>query len=207
MISFLRGRSVGTGDDHVIVDVGGVGFCVFVPASTLGRLPAAGEPVALHTHLHVTEDNLQLFGFLTRDEHYLFTQLLSVSGVGPRVALSVLSAISPEEFRRAVIYEDTAALDGIPGIGPRTAQRLVIELRDRLSPRVSAGRGRKRRAAPTPARQDALGEAVEALAALGYSRVEAGQAVEEAASRLGVEAGAEALVREGLKVLGRGGEA
>ncbi|MCL6451056.1 MAG: Holliday junction branch migration protein RuvA [Acetobacteraceae bacterium] len=200
MIDQLRGRVERVGGDHVILSVGGVGFRVEMPISALARLPAPGREAVLYTHLHVREDALTLYGFTSAQEQELFRLLLGVTGVGPRVALSLLSGMSPEELRRAVVYEDVESLTGVPGVGTKTAQRLVLELREILGPREARRRERRKVSATEPRTVPA--EALEALVSLGYSRPEASRAVDEAARALGPEATAEALVREGLKLLG-----
>jgi Holliday junction DNA helicase RuvA len=205
MIAHLRGELVATTPDAVVIDVGGVGYRCLVPASTRARLPAAGHEVFLYTSLQVREDSMTLYGFLTSAEYELFELLLRVEGIGPRVALGVLSATTPESFRRAVAYEDIAALCRVPGIGKKTAQRLVLELKDKVGavgPALPAGG-----AAPAPAAPgapDPLADALEALLALGYGRTEAAQALERARQEAGEPLRVETLVRLGLKHLYRG---
>ncbi|MZP30946.1 Holliday junction branch migration protein RuvA [Heliobacterium undosum] len=132
MIAFLRGRLAGLGDDCLLLDVAGVGYRVFVPATMLSALPRAGREILIHTFYHTREDQVSLYGFLTEEELEFFRLLLEVSGVGPKVGLAILSAYSAVEVQRAIIAEDVLALTRIPGIGRKTAQRLVIELRDKL---------------------------------------------------------------------------
>ncbi|ABZ84386.1 holliday junction DNA helicase ruva [Heliomicrobium modesticaldum Ice1] len=132
MIAFLRGRLVGLGDDCLLLDVSGVGYRVFVPATMLASLPQVGRDILIHTFYYAREDQVSLYGFLTEEELAFFRLLLEVSGVGPKVGLGILSAYSVVEVQRAIIAEDVLALTRIPGIGRKTAQRLVIELRDKL---------------------------------------------------------------------------
>ncbi|MBM7868059.1 Holliday junction branch migration protein RuvA [Heliobacterium gestii] len=132
MIAFLRGRLAGVGDDCLLVDVSGVGYRVFVPATMLASLPRVGREVLIHTYYHTREDQVSLFGFIKEEDLEFFRLLLEVSGVGPKVGLGILSAYSAMEVQRAIIAEDVLALTRIPGIGRKTAQRLVIELRDKL---------------------------------------------------------------------------
>ncbi|HEX7060672.1 MAG TPA: Holliday junction branch migration protein RuvA [Woeseiaceae bacterium] len=163
MIGSLRGRLAGKLPPHVVVECGGVGYELETPMSTFFGLPDAGAEVFLHTHLVVREDAHVLFGFSTVEERALFRSLLKVSGVGAKIALGVLSAMSVRDFERCVRQEDVAMLTKIPGIGRKTAERLIIEMRDRLD------RG-------TPALtvvgrtvgSDARAEAFDALIALGY---------------------------------------
>lgn len=132
MIGRVRGTLVELRPDSVIVDVAGVGYEIAVTTRDLASLPPLGDEIVLHTHLHVREDQLALFGFSTADERELFRILIGVSGVGPRVALAILSTLDDLELRRAVVAEDVATLTLVPGIGKRSAQKIMLELRPRL---------------------------------------------------------------------------
>ncbi|ADU50962.1 Holliday junction DNA helicase RuvA [Thermaerobacter marianensis DSM 12885] len=213
MIAFLRGELVALAGDEVWIDVGGVGFRVAVSRQTQRRLPPAGEPVRLLTRLVVREDQWSLYGFATADEQAAFDALLTVSGVGPRVALAVLSVLSPEELRRAVVLQDPALLTRVPGVGPKLARRLLTELRDRLGEPLAEGAAAGAvapagGAASTPGglpggvatspREDALA----ALESLGYSRAEAEGALAAAAGEVEPDAPAAAWVRAALRALG-----
>ena len=166
MIGFLKGRLALKQPPFLMVDVNGVGYELEAPMSTFYGLPAAGEPVALFTHLVVREDAHVLFGFGTESERRLFRGLLKVSGVGPKIALGILSGASVSDFLRIVEAEDVAMLTRIPGIGRKTAERVIIEMRDSV----------QKLAAPTlregspssPAASSPQGEAFAALVALGY---------------------------------------
>jgi len=153
-----------------VVDVGGVGYLV-LPTRRAARLARAGGEVTLETYLHVREDAMQLFGFADADERELFEHLLSVSGVGPKVALAIVSGSTPDELRRAIALEDTARFQAIPGIGKKTAQRVVLELKEKLAAGVEV----------PPASDDGAPHVVarSALVELGYSVVEADQALAE----------------------------
>jgi len=169
MIAFLRGILVDIQEEAVIVDVNGIGYLVRVPASTVRGLPAPGGEVHLHTHLLWREDGPQLFGFASPLELKTFRHLLNVSGVGPKGALAVLSAIGPGDLCRALAEEDVSVLTRVPGVGRKTAQRIILELKDKLS----AGAVDLTPGEP-PGREE---EAVAALMALGYGRDEARRAV------------------------------
>lgn len=210
MIAHVRGRLTWAGADQVIVDVGGVGYRALVPASTRMRLPAAGAEVALHTSLQVREDSMTLYGFFEVTELELFETLLQITGIGPRVALAVLSASTPAEFRKAILFEDLAYLTRLPHVGKKTAQRLILELREKWggkaatsgaagAPPVAAGPAAGADADPV---QAALAEAMEALVHLGYSRLEAGQALETVRAAAPDPPPAAALVRLALRHLG-----
>jgi Holliday junction DNA helicase RuvA len=132
MIGYLRGRLVTKGRADAMVDVGGVGYRVAMPSRCLAELPSVGEEVVIHTYLHVREDTLALFGFPTREERELFERVIGASGVGPKLALTMLSVLPPAELRQVVTAGDRDGLCLVPGIGPKTATKLLLELRDRL---------------------------------------------------------------------------
>jgi len=171
VIGFLRGRLAAKHPPQLLLDVGGVGYEVEAPMSTFYGLPAVGAEVGLHTHLVVREDAHVLFGFGTERERSLFRELIKVSGVGPRIALGILSGASVDEFHRCVEAEDVASLVRIPGIGRKTAERLVIEMRDRL--KILAGPAFVPGGPAAPgAGASPQSEAFSALVALGYKPAE-----------------------------------
>lgn len=178
MIGRLRGVLVEKRPPWLLVDVGGVGYEVEAPMSTFYDLPALNEHVTLYTHLAVKEDAHSLYGFATDRERALFRTLIRISGIGPRLALGILSSIRPDDFIRSIELQDTATLTRLPGIGKKTAERLLIELRDRIkdlgaAPLAAAG------ALPTAvAAGDPVAEAVSALVALGYKPAEAARLVQ-----------------------------
>jgi len=169
VISSLRGKLEALGSDWAVINVGGVGFQVYMPTSTLSTLGAIGEEVRLHTHLHLREDGATLFGFTSAQELGLFQNLISVSGLGPRLALVMLSAMDVDKLTMAIATGGADLLTGIPGIGKKTAERLVLELKEK----VGAGW------VTTPAAQLAQEntDVLAALVALGYSVAEANRAV------------------------------
>jgi holliday junction DNA helicase RuvA len=183
MIAKLRGRPAGRTLEGVVLDVGGVGYLVRTTVRALRKADGA-EEVELDTYLHVREDALQLYGFAEPAERELFEQLLSVSGVGPKVALAIVSGSTPRELRRAIALEDTTRFIAIPGIGKKTAQRVVLELKEKLGLEEELGPG----GAPELVARDALVE-------LGYTVVEA----ERALASTDPEAPAEERVRQALK--------
>ncbi len=191
MIAFLTGRVAGKAAGHALIEVGGVGFRLAMSTSSLASLPAEGDEVTLHTHLHVREDELSLYGFESADERALFEGLIAVQGVGPKVALAVLSSLTPDALREALAREDVGILSSVPGVGKKTAQRLIIELKDKLDLPDLSGTG---------ASPDAIGEARDALLGMGFSSAEAATALR------GAEAGATAedLLKVALKSLGGG---
>jgi len=167
MISRLRGKAVAWDADGLVLDVNGVGYRLFATPAAVKKADGADE-VVLETHLHVREDAMQLFGFADADERELFEQLLSVSGVGPKVALAIVSGYSPGELRRAIVREDDALFQSIPGIGKKTAQRVVLELKEKMAPLAAAE-------APHLGAGDGHIVARDALVELGYSAAEAEQ--------------------------------
>jgi holliday junction DNA helicase RuvA len=167
MISRLRGKAVAWDADGLVLDVNGVGYRLFATPAAVKKADGA-EEVVLETHLHVREDAMQLFGFADADERELFEQLLSVSGVGPKVALAIVSGYSPGELRRAIVREDDALFQSIPGIGKKTAQRVVLELKEKIAPLAAVE-------APHLGAGDGHIVARDALVELGYSAAEAEQ--------------------------------
>ncbi len=188
MIAFLEGRVAEKGAGRAVLDVGGVGYEVLAPASTLAKLPAVGRTARLLTRLHVREDQMTLYGFATADERALFDLLVTVSGVGPKVALSFLSVLTPEAIRRAVAAGDVAALTVVPGVGRKVAQRVVVELKEKLGGEVPL-------AGP-------LADVREALLSLGLSAQEASEAL--AGLPADGDRPVEELLREALRRVGRG---
>lgn len=173
MIGRLQGTLVDKQPPWLLVDVQGVGYEVEAPMSTFYELPAAGERVTLRVHLAMRDEAPVLFGFLTEAERALFRSLIRVSGVGPKLALGLLSGISAGEFRRCVQQRDTATLTRLPGVGRKTAERLVMEMQDRLGTAPAGGGAGMPGVAPVAPADDARSEAASALVALGYKPAEA----------------------------------
>jgi Holliday junction DNA helicase RuvA len=192
VIAQVRGRLLRKQTQEAIVDVGGVGYRVTIPLSTFYRIEV-GQDVTLLTHTHVREDALALFGFLTADEQVLFERLISVSGVGPKLAVSILSGIEAPELVTALKGSDVARLTRIPGVGKKTAERLVLELKDKMQGLAASEPESK--AAPGSAKDDL----VSALVHLGYSRPEAERGVERALKD--GEGAFEELLRRSLRAL------
>ena len=205
MIARLRGVLDSCGEDSLIVDVGGVGYLVFASARTLRSLPAAGEAVSLHIETQVREDAISLYGFAEETERDWFRILLTVQGVGSRVALSLLSTLAANELATAIVSQDRAALTRASGVGPKLAARLLTELKDRATQWGAVPRGSTTAATPGAAAPVASvnEDAVSALVNLGYRRAEAYGAVARAAGRLGTDARLDALIRGGLQELSR----
>ena len=133
MIAYLKGQLIYKSPEHTVVDVNGVGYKVFTPLSTYYSLPKPGESVSLRIHTRVREDELKLFGFLTEEEQTIFEKLITINKVGPKLALGILSGMSPTDLLTAIINNDAARLSAIPGVGKKTAERLALEMKDKLS--------------------------------------------------------------------------
>ena len=196
MIAHLRGRILEKQPTRVVVDVGGVGYDVAVPLSTFYGLGEPGAEVALRVHTHVREDALALYGFATALELDLFNRLISISGIGPKLALAVLSGIEPPDLVSAIERGDVARLTAIPGVGKKTSERIVLELRDRLP------RAHPAAAASGGAAADGLivrDDLLSALMNLGYHRPLAEKAVDAALKTIGREAGFESTLKQALR--------
>jgi Holliday junction DNA helicase RuvA len=189
VISFLEGMLADKTGDRVVLATGGVGYEVLVPAQTLGKLPPLGRPARLYTRLRVGEDAMVLYGFASMDERSLFDALITVSGVGPKVALAFLSVLTPEALRRAVATGDVDALTLVPGVGKKVAGRVLLDLKDKIG------------AGGDMATTGPLAEVREALLALGLSQQEARDAL--AAFAGDGERPVEELLREALRRVGR----
>jgi len=201
MIAFLQGRLVEALPTRATVEVRGVGYDVLIPLSSYDKLPTPGGEVTLLTHLAVREDAHVLYGFMTVAERELFRMLIdSVSGIGPKIALSILSGMNPITFRGAVAGGDVKALSQIPGVGKKTAERMVVELRDKIGVAAAwEAASAQRQLSPEDQK---LHDAVRALIALGFKQIEAHDAVRAALASLGSLATVEDLVRATLKKRG-----
>lgn len=202
MIAALSGKLLEKDANGVVIDVNGVGYEVNIPLSTYYRLGEAGSDVSLSIYTYVREDALQLFGFSSRPERTLFLRLIAVSGIGPKLAITMLSGMGPDDIVTAVRTDNAPALTAIPGVGRKTAERLVIELRDKLSdlaPEPSAdGGGRP----SEPAVPEVLDDALSALVNLGYQKKAAEEALKKAV-REGTEMTVQKLLKRSLQFLAR----
>lgn len=194
MIGSLRGNLAAKRAPFIVLDCNGVGYEVETPMSTFLELPAVGEELFIHTHMHVREDAQMLFGFASIEERALFRSLLKISGIGARMALAILSAMSEADFRRCVEHEDTASLVRIPGVGKKTAERLIIEMRDKFTHAAA------RSSASIAAAANPKAEAVDALVSLGYKLNEVNKLI----ANMDVDGqSAEDIIRQALRQAGR----
>ena len=202
MIAFLRGTILEKQPQRLVVDVNGVGYEVLVPMSTYfdAAEPGSATPVTLHVHTHVREDALQLFGFASKFELDVFSRLISISGIGPKLALAVLSGIEPAELVRAVRAQNIVRLTSIPGVGKKTAERIALELKDKLP--ASFGAGGAAEPAPLAPGDQVRADLLAALATLGYPRPAAERAA-DAVLRDGTDHSLESALRAALRELTR----
>lgn len=199
MIATLTGNVVETGGESCIIEVNGVGYQVFLPLPALETLSRTTEPVKIHIHFHLREDNASLFGFLTTEDKGIFEKVIGVTGIGPKTALAILSGLSGDDFREAIENEDHRALTAISGVGLKTAQRLVLELKGKLGPINRSGTDNLK---STSRYRNVTEDAVDALVALGYPHKEAMAAV-DAVYRQDSGLTTPEMVRLALRNLGR----
>lgn len=198
MIGFLQGIVSHIFADYCFLDVQGVGYRVFIPDTTRRKL-VVGEKAFLYTYLSVREDALLLYGFYTQEEYDLFTHLISVSGIGPKVATGILSAVQPMEFRAAICQKNIAVLIKLPGIGKKTAERIILELKDKLGDISDVNNSQEINAA-APEESDSKAEAVQALTALGYNQADAMAVIKKLAKEAD---SVEELIKSALKEFSR----
>jgi len=200
LIAHLRGELARVEADYVVVDVHGVGYKVFTPLTVVTLLPPTGEKIELLVTTIVKEDSITLYGFAEDVQQRLFELLLTVSGVGPKVALNILSVLAVEQVVQAISSDNYRELNRVPGVGTKTAQRIVLELKEKITTLVWAQAAQK----TIPAEQRVLEDAVEALVALGYNRNDARSAGEEAVRQIENRCDSGSIVREALKHLAKG---
>lgn len=200
MIAYIRGELAYMEEDKVIVDVGGVGYGIYMSGRSMSCLPPVGSEVKIHTYMNVKEDCMQLFGFLTRDDLNVFKLVITVSGIGPKGGLSILSQLSADDLRFAVMSGDVKAISAAQGIGKKTAEKLILELKDKLSiedvlEHTMAGE----KASSMPSGNAVQSEAVQALVALGYGNTEAVKAVRQV--EITEDSQAEDVLKQALKYM------
>ena len=197
MISYIKGNLEIKNVDSVVLDVGGIGYKIFMSANSIDRLGETGNNVKVHTYMRVREDDISLYGFCTNEELKMFEQLLSVSGVGAKSALTILSNISPSSFALAIISGDVATLKNLPGIGAKSAQRMILELKDKMKTQDAI----ETEFVPvkTIDKNDKTRDAVEALQVLGYARKDIDLAISNIDTK---DLSVEEIIKQGLKYLG-----
>ncbi len=178
MYSYIRGELAEINSDHIVLDVNGIGYQIYIPTNTLNYLPSIGEMVKIHTYLYIREDAMMLYGFLTRDDLDMFKMLITVSGIGPKGGLGILSTLSTDDLRFAVLSDDAKAIAKAPGIGAKTAQRVIIDLKDKMSLEEAFEKKLEHTTDKVlPENNSIKNDAVLALNALGYSSTESLKAV------------------------------
>lgn len=199
MIAYLRGDVAALNENSVVLEVNNIGYLVYVSGRDADRLAGARNEVCVHTYMHVKEDALQLYGFCTQDDLQIFKLLLGVNGIGPKAALGVLTALSADDLRFAILSEDAKAIAKAPGVGNKTAQKVILELKDKLSLEDAFEKRltNQNDLAASAGMTDSKGEAVQALAALGYSNTDALKAVNKA--ELTDDMDTEAILKAALK--------
>ena len=197
MIAYLKGQLIHKSPEHAVVNVNGVGYKVFTPLSTYYSLPKPGESVSLRIHTRVREDELKLFGFLTEEEQTIFEKLITINKVGPKLALGILSGMSPADLLKAITNNDAARLSAIPGVGKKTAERLAVEMKDKLSDLALEIEHQPDPSSPGGLYEDALS----ALVNLGYKKPQAEKALKSAYNTNGQDSLLEDLIKESLNNL------
>lgn len=205
MFSYIKGTLEEYWEDTIVVESGGIGWNIRVPLSVLDRLPHVGDPIKIYTSFQVKEDSMTLYGFFSRQDLKMFDQLLGVNGIGPKAALGILSCLNPDDLRMAIIAEDAKAIAKAPGIGPKTAKRVILDLKDKISmddvlpQEFAQGQAKAAGASATLGVDGAEKEAIEALVTLGYSPSEATKAVRQVA--ITEDMNSEAVLKASLKFL------
>ncbi len=197
MISYIKGNLETKNLDNIVIDVGGIGYKIFMSASSIDRVGEVGNTIKVYTYMRVREDDISLFGFCTNEELKMFEQLLGVSGVGAKSALTILSNISPSSFALAIISGDVNTLKSLPGIGAKSAQRMILELKDKMKTQDAIETDFV--PAKTVVKNDKARDAVEALQVLGYSRRDIDLAIANIDTK---DLSVEAIIKQGLKYLG-----
>ena len=204
MISYIRGELCDIEEQKAIVDVNGVGYGIYMPQQALSLLPPMGQQVKIHTYLNIREDAMQMFGFLTKEDLNVFRLLIGVNGIGPKAGLNILSCLSPDELRFAVLSGDAKAISATPGIGKKTAEKLILELKDKLNiedmlEHAAHGGDSEDLASGTDTASNTMqAEAVQALTALGYGSAESLRAVKKSSPEC---SSVEDILKEALKFL------
>ena len=200
MIQYIRGELAALEEDRIIVDVGGIGYGIFMSVQSMSSLPPVGSEVRIYTYLTVKEDAMQLFGFLTRDDLSVFKLLIGVNGIGPKGGQAVLSVLSPDDLRFAVLSNDVKAISAAPGIGKKTAEKVILELKDKLSLEDAldhAVSGQRDSHSVQNGGGEVQSEAVQALVALGYGSTEALKAVKQV--EISEDTDVETVLKKALK--------
>lgn len=199
MFAYIKGNLEVKTKGYVVIDVSGVGYKIFMSETAIEKLGEIGQVVKVHTYLRVREDDMSLYGFNTNEELRMFELLLSVSGIGAKSAISILSNITPSSFALAVITNDVAKIKALPGIGPKSAQRIILELKDKIETEEAIPENKMEETQETATDNENMTEAISALQVLGYSKKEIEKAIQKVDNTLSVED----IIKIGLKNLAR----
>lgn len=200
MFAYIKGSLEEKSTNYVVIEVGGIGYKIFMSNMSINEIGELGEKVKVHTHYYVREDNISLYGFLTHEELKMFELLLSVSGIGAKSAIAMLSNITPAGFACAIISNNVALLKKIPGIGPKTAQRIILELQDKLKAEQELAKADEQTEIKVVNNNENVDEAMQALQILGYNKKEIEKAFEKIAN---TDVSVEELIKKGLSILAR----
>lgn len=199
MFAYIKGSLEEKANSYIVIDVNGIGYKIFMSESSIQQVGEVGNIVKVHTHYYVREDNISLYGFVTKEELKMFELLLSVSGIGAKSAIAMLSNITPSAFAYAVISNDVASLKKVPGIGPKTAQRIILELQDKLKAEEKLVNAEIKEQIELEIKNTQnVQDAIQALLILGYNRKEIDKAMEKIAN---TDVSVEELIRKGLSLL------
>ena len=200
MFAYIKGSLEEKSTNYIVIDVNGIGYKIFMSNISINEIGEVGDKVKVHTHYYVREDNISLYGFLTHEELKMFELLLSVSGIGAKSAISMLSNITPASFACAIISNNVALLKKIPGIGPKTAQRIILELQDKLKSEQELTKVEEQEEIKIINNGENVDEAMQALQILGYNKKEIEKAFEKIAN---LDVSVEELIKKGLSILAR----
>ena len=200
MFAYIKGSLEEKSTNYIVIDVNGIGYKIFMSNISINEIGEVGDKVKVHTHYYVREDNISLYGFLTHEELKMFELLLSVSGIGAKSAISMLSNITPASFACAIISNNVALLKKIPGIGPKTAQRIILELQDKLKSEQELTKAEEQEEIKIINNGENVDEAMQALQILGYNKKEIEKAFEKIAN---LDVSVEELIKKGLSILAR----
>lgn len=200
MFAYIKGSLEEKSTNYIVIDVNGIGYKIFMSNISINEIGEIGTKVKVHTHYYVREDNISLYGFLTHEELKMFELLLSVSGIGAKSAIAMLSNITPASFACAIISNNVALLKKIPGIGPKTAQRIILELQDKLKSEQELTKSEEQEEIKVVNNEENVEEAMQALQILGYNKKEIEKAFDKIAN---LEVSVEELIKKGLSILAR----
>ena len=197
MYSYIKGILTDMDEESIVVETGGIGYHIYTTGQTFRYLPSVGEEVKVYTYLHVREDAMQLYGFLTRDDLEVFRQLITVSGIGPKAGIAILSVMTGNDLRYAIMAGDSKSISKAPGVGAKTAQKVILELKDKLKVEDMLNTSKEPEIVSNTGNTELINEAVLALAALGYSQTDAMRAVRQCSIAEGMSV--EELLKLALK--------